>query len=169
MAAEKSGGKTRRGGGFRKASEQAQSILSPLFRKRGFAQTDIITRWPEIVGPTLADQCRPERLQWPRDEASADGAALHMVVAHGWATEVQHLEPVIVERVNRFFGWRAVARLKLRQANIEPRKRKAPPKTRALTDDEKAELERMVAGVTDPRLRETLRRLGETIYASETG
>ncbi len=167
MAAENSGGKRRRGGGFRKASEEARAILSPVFRKRGFAQTDIITQWPQIVGPTMADQCRPERLMWPRDEANADGATLHMVVAHGWATEVQHLEPVIVERVNRFFGWRAVTRLKLRQANIEPWRRKETPKRRPLTEAERAELERLVAGVSDPRLKESLRQLGETIFTTE--
>lgn len=167
MAAEDKGGKRRRGGGFRKASEETATILSPLHRRRGFAQADIITRWSEIVGPTMADQCRPERLQWPRDESAGDGAALHMVVAHGWATEVQHMEPVIVERVNRFFGWRAVGRLKLRQANIEPRRRPAAPKTRPLTDAEKAQLDKLVEGVADPRLKESLRRLGATIFAAE--
>ncbi|MDF1733500.1 MAG: DciA family protein, partial [Minwuia sp.] len=50
----------RRGkGGFRRAGEDVAAILSPTFRKRGFAQTDIVLRWPEIVGAALADQCRP--------------------------------------------------------------------------------------------------------------
>ncbi|WP_416898537.1 MAG: DUF721 domain-containing protein [Minwuia sp.] len=167
VAAKDDNGK-RRGGGFRAAGAEAAGILSPIMRKRGFAHVEVIQRWPEIVGPTLADNCRPERLQWPRDESAGEGATLHMLVASGWAVEVQHLEPVIVERINRFFGWRAVTRLKLRQGPVRARPKRVLPKQRPLTEAEQAELDRLVAGVADPDVKATLRRLGASIMARES-
>lgn len=157
--------KRRRGGGFRPAGEQAAKILSPALKKRGFAHVEILQRWPEIAGSALAANSRPERLWWPRTEEEGDGAVLHLLVASGWAIEVQHLEPMIIERVNRFFGWRAVTRLKLRQGPVKaPRARRAP-KLRALTLDEQAELDRTLADVQDPALKARLQRLGAAIFA----
>lgn len=168
MAGDRSDGKTRRGGGFRRAAEAVPALVSPALRRRGFAQTDLVLRWPEIVGAALADACRPERLQWPRGEAAAgDGAVLHLTVAPGWATEVQHLEPLMLERVNRFFGWRAVMRLKLRQGSIVPARRPTGPRLRALEPEDAALLDRLVAGIDDVRLRATLRRLGTSIFTRD--
>ena len=41
------------------------------------------------------------------------------------AIEIQHLTGVILERVNRFFGWQAVDRLAIRQAPLSRRAKKA--------------------------------------------
>jgi hypothetical protein len=155
----------RRGGGFRAAGEQAAKILSPALRKRGFAHVEVLQRWPEIAGTALAANTRPERLWWPRSEEEGDGAVLHLLVASGWAVEVQHLEPMIIERVNRFFGWRAVTRLKLRQGQVVAPRSSRVPKQRPLTADEKAELDRSIAGVSDPVLKARLERLGSAIFA----
>ena len=170
---EELGSGPRRGkGGFRRAGEDVAAILSPMFRKRGFAQTDIVLRWPEIVGAALADQCRPERLLWPRvlegqeRSASAEGAILHLSVAPGWATEVQHLEPLLIERVNRFFGWRAVTGIRLRQVVLPPRQQKQVRKQRPLTESESTELDRVTADIADPQTRQALRRLGAAIFAT---
>jgi len=164
----------RRGkGGFRRAGEDVAAILSPAFKRRGFAQTDIVLRWGEIVGPALADQCRPERLAWPRvidgqeRSAAADGAILHLSVAPGWATEIQHLEPLLIERVNRFFGWRAVTGVRLRQVPLKPNPVVKTRTRRPLTDSERLELDRVTAGVTDVAAMRILRQLGESIFTAD--
>lgn len=159
--------KRRRGGGFRPAGEQAAKILSPALKRRGFAHVEILQRWPEIAGTALAANTRPERLWWPRTEEEGDGAALHLLVASGWGIEVQHLEPVIIERVNRFFGWRAVTRLKLRQGPVKAPRTKRVPKQRALTPDEQAELDQTLSAVSDPALKARLARLGAAIFAAQ--
>ncbi|MDF1720481.1 MAG: DciA family protein [Minwuia sp.] len=180
MAGEKSdsskglGSVPRRGkGGFRRAGEDVAAILSPAFKRRGFAQTDIVLRWPEIVGAALADQCRPERLAWPRvidgqeKSAAADGAILHLSVSPGWATEIQHLEPLLIERVNRFFGWRAVTGMRLRQVHLKPTPETRQRKHRPLSESESAELDRVTAMVTDADARRVLRGLGESIFTAD--
>ncbi len=79
--------------------------------------------------------------------------------------EIQHSEPVLIERINGFFGYRAVARLSLQQTWI-PRQ-PSTPRLRPLSAPETAELDSRVAGVGDEPLRTALKRLGAAIMATE--
>jgi hypothetical protein len=82
------------------------------------------------------------------------------------ALELQHGEAQVVERINDFFGYPAVARLRLIQAPpVRPVKPLAPWPVRALTIDELAALATTVAAVSDHDLRSALARLGQTLKA----
>jgi hypothetical protein len=99
----------------------AEPLLDPLVSKAGFSSTQILAAWAEIVGPELADKSRPEKLRWPprSDDAGTDGGTLVVRAEGGDALELQYAASVIVERINAIFGWRAVARLAIRQAPVE--------------------------------------------------
>ena len=64
--------------------------LITALEERGFAEARVITDWPDIVGLPLADHTLPERM-------SAAGV-LHVRVGGGWAVELAHLEPFVLER-----------------------------------------------------------------------
>ena len=68
-------------------------------------------------------------MQWPRpvEGQPQEPATLVLRVEGPAALEIQHSSDVILQRVNRFFGWSAVGRLALRQAPLSRRKRPAPP------------------------------------------
>jgi hypothetical protein len=100
--------------------------LAGTFRKQGFAAVEIITHWEDIVGPELARRSEPMRLVWPKREDPDSIGILHIRVEGAYAIELQHLAPVVIERVNRYFGWRCVGRLKFAQGPITPRRKKAP-------------------------------------------
>ena len=99
------------------------------FRRFGFVQSSVVTRWPEIVGEAHARVCAPEAIRFPPGEKSE--GILELVVTPAHAPLIQHVIPEIMERVNRFFGYRAVARVKLRQGAVKPPQdrecAKAPP------------------------------------------
>src|SRR5713101_4477122 len=40
--------------------------LGDVFAKQGFASTELVTRWTEIVGAEIAAHSEPEKIQWPR-------------------------------------------------------------------------------------------------------
>ena len=104
--------------------------LADAFARQGFASTGLVTRWPEIVGAEIADHAEPMRMHWPRrvHEDDPEPATLVLRVEGPAALEIQHLSGVIIERVNRFFGWRAVGRIPLRQAPLARRaKRRSRP------------------------------------------
>ena len=97
-------------------------VTTPLYRKRGFAEARILSDWPVIVGERFAAVTLPEKLTFPRGNTGGgkrDGL-LHVRVGAPLATELQHLEPQIIERINGYFGYNAVARLKLIQGPVTP-------------------------------------------------
>ena len=86
-----------------------------------------MTRWPDIVGAEIAAHAEPLKLQWQRtqDGEPTEPATLVLRVEGPAAIEIQHQSGVILERINRFFGWQAVGRLALRQAPLKRRDKPA--------------------------------------------
>jgi hypothetical protein len=140
--------------------------LGDLFARQGFASGELITHWAEIVGEEIAAHAEPLKLQWSRggDPDTSEPATLVLRVEGPAAIEIQHLAPVILERVNRFLGWRAVARIALRQA---PLGRRTPHPARSRPDAEAAA--RIASGlgdIGDADLRAALARLGAAVKQS---
>ncbi|HSF94041.1 MAG TPA: DciA family protein [Thermohalobaculum sp.] len=104
---------TRRGRGFASASVTARKRLSEAASGHGFAEPEVLLRWAEVVGETFADLCAPVKVTYPRGQGL--GATLVVRAPGARAPEIEHLGPRIVERVNRFYGYRAVARIKVVQ------------------------------------------------------
>jgi hypothetical protein len=146
----------------RSLAELLAPSLRDSFAKQGFAATELVTRWPEIVGTEVAAHAEPIRVQWPRaDREDAEPATLVLRVEGPTALEIQHLSGVIIERVNRFFGWQAIGRIALRQAPLTrrpPKKHPAPP-----TVDDIERVAAQLGGVDNEDLRAALARLGAAI------
>jgi hypothetical protein len=109
----------RAGGPARPVAELVPQIGRAAFRRFGFVQSSVVTRWPEIVGERHAQVCMPEAIRFPPGEKS--GGILQLVVLPAHAPLIQHVIPEIIERVNRFFGYKAVAKAKMRQGEVKPR------------------------------------------------
>src|ERR1700754_2914706 len=103
------------------------TVFNDVFAKQGFASRELVTRWPEIVGADIATYAEPLKIQWhrPVEGQPEEPATLILRVEGPRALEIQHSSTVILERVNRFFGWSAVGRIALRQA---PLSRRSGPK-----------------------------------------
>jgi hypothetical protein len=146
----------------RPLAELVNRCLGETFARQGFASADVVTHWPEVVGPEIAAHAEPVKLQWPRgDTETPEPATLVLRVEGPAAIEIQHLSGVIVERVNRFFGWRAVSRIALRQAPLARR-----GKSVAAPAPDPAAAARVAAalpGIADDQLREALGRLGAAV------
>lgn len=110
-------------------------ITRKAFEKYGFATSALLTDWPAIAGDELAAYTRPERLKWPRGVDAygevADGArgrpgaTLVLRVDGPRALEVQYRQRQIVDRINAYFGYRAIDDLRLLQAPVTPVRRAA--------------------------------------------
>jgi hypothetical protein len=136
--------------------------LADAFKRQGFASREIVTRWPEIAGPEIAAHAEPMRMQWPRqdDSRETEPATLILRVEGPAAIEIQHLSGLIIERVNRFFGWQAVGRITLRQAPLTRRPKRTPPRQ---IDPAMAERIARALPVADDNLRAALGRLGAAL------
>ena len=147
----------------RPLSEFTGAALSDSLKAQGFASNEIIARWADIAGPEIAAHSEPMKITWPRavGEDSPEPATLVLRVEGPAALEIQHLSAVILERVNRFFGWQAIGRIALRQAPLRRRQPPAapPPPDPAVT----ARIAASLPEIADDDLRQALARLGAAI------
>jgi len=144
-------------------AEVVSSVSNRAFRRYGFSQREIIARWPDIVGPALANCSLPERLTFPQDDKH--GGSLYIRVQGSMAPELQHFEPMIIERINSYYGYQAVARLIYRHGPVPIRQRKTRRLPPNLTESQKKDLTAQLEGVTNPVLYQALYRLGSEVLS----
>jgi hypothetical protein len=138
-------------------------VFSDAFAKQGFAARELVTRWAEIAGRDIAAYSEPFKMQWPRpvEGQPQEPATLVLRVEGPIALEIQHRSDVILERVNRFFGWHAVGRIALRQAPLSRRDRPPPP--RPVDPAVVNTIAETLSSVEDEALKDALARLGAAI------
>ena len=149
---------------MRKPGVRAVGGLLPALTKRAFAArglhaATVVTDWPAIVGAALARYSAPERLK-------ADGTLVVRVAHAAAALELQHLEPVVLDRIATYFGFRAASRLALRQGPLPARPEPARLRPRAPLSGPALGA---VAEVEDADLRQALARLGAAVAADAPG
>ncbi len=136
-------------------------IAGVTFKRFGFVQGAVVSRWAEIVGERYTNVSTPESVRFPQGKKSGGTLTLTVVGAH--APLMQHLTPLIIERVNRFFGYAAVDKIAFRQGRVETVKRPVRSAPRAIS----RELGEGLREITDPGLRACLESLGAKLVASE--
>jgi hypothetical protein len=143
----------------RAVGDMLPAVGGAAFRRFGFVQHSVVSRWGEIVGPRYAGVSAPESIRFPQGKRSH--GTLTLVVEGAHAPMMQHVAPVIVERVNRFFGYPAIERVQFRQGmvRVAATSRKAPPSLRPLPP----EMGESLRQVDDPELRNVLEALARGI------
>ncbi len=159
-----------RGGAAKPIGDLMPQIGRTAFRRFGFVQSSVVSRWTEIVGPQHARVSAPEAIRFPPGEKS--GGTLHLVVMPAHAPLIQHVIPEVIERVNRFFGYSAVAKVKIRQGQVQPApgtekngSAKAPPSLKPIP----MELGDSLRDIGDPELRTVLESLARSLGGSGPG
>ena len=149
---------------MRAIAAEIPQIAATALGKRGFGEAQLVTQWDAVMGTELAGKLAPDRLSFSRGERSE--GTLRLRVASAFAVEAQHLEPVIIERINGFFGYRAVARIILVQGPTEARGRAGAAAASALSAAEQGALDQGLAAMPDSELRQALRRLGTAVVSA---
>jgi len=145
-----------------------RELTQAAFARYGFAYGELLSQWAAIVGDGFAKACRPERISWPRQAGEVRqrmGGTLILQVAPGRALELHYETPKLIERINVFYGYGAIAAIKIRQAPAaapQPPVRSKP----GLRPAEAAALEAELAGIGEEGLRDALRRLGTGALAN---
>ncbi len=146
------------------------ALTKKAFERYGFPAAAILTDWPAIVGADLAAYTAPERLRWPKgqaeegDETAAGknlAAVLVLRVDGARSLDIQYRKAQLIDRINAYFGFRAVADLRIIQAPVTAAVAKAgarvrPPVPKPLSID----------GVADEALRAALGKLGGNVAAA---
>lgn len=142
--------------------------IDPVLARQGFSQSDILLFWDEIVGERLASMSEPISLRWPpRGPGGKDRrfepATLVVRVESGFALELQHLAPLVIERINAHLGFACIGRLSLKQGPLT-RRRVARPPAPSPSAAALAAAADCVGEVSEEPLRQALIRLGARIF-----
>ncbi len=161
--------------GVRPLADIIAAPLSAACRKRGFATLDLVAHWPDIVGPAYAETTAPDQLSWPRrpkgliDEEEHEPAVLTVRCSGAAAMRLTLEAPQLIERINTFFGYRLVGRLKplqLPPVKIGPRPRPRPAK---LSPEAEARVQTLASGISDDGLKAAVERLGRAVSGDARG
>ena len=150
-----------RQGRARACGELMGEVGGQSFRRFGFVQSSVVSRWPEIVGERYAKVSSPESIRFPAGRKTSGVLTLLVEGAH--APLIQHLAPLIIERVNRFFGYEAINRIVFKQGRApSPPERPKRPELRPVPK----ELGDGLREIADPELRACLESLAAKIVGS---
>lgn len=150
-----------RSGRARSTGDLLGAVGGKSFKRFGFIQSSVVSRWSEIVGERYARVSSPESIRFPQGRRA--GGALTLLVEGAHAPLIQHLAPLIIERVNRFFGYPAIDRIVFRQGKPPaPERRAARPALRPVP----RELGEGLREIVDPELRACLESLASQIAAN---
>ncbi|SDF42259.1 hypothetical protein SAMN05216241_10146 [Limimonas halophila] len=163
----------RRRGTLRALAPEVQRVARSKLGKHSLAEASLLTEWPSVVGADIARMAVPRGIRFPNRNQRREGT-LELRVAAAHATRLKHQEPLVVERVNAFFGYKAVASLRLLHDGRLDRKAAQDRATEQATERDTAEaatsspeterrVTQQVEHVADPELREALARLGRTL------
>ncbi len=148
-----------------------RNLTQAAFQRYGFAYAELLSRWPAIVGDALAEVSQPERINWPRgfdgrpDRGQPGGGTLIVRAQEGRGLELHYMAPNIIDRINGFYGYGAIANVKVIQGKLRKAAASRTPQSE-LGGSELADLEARLETIGDENLRAALQRLGTGALAS---
>ncbi|WP_162274420.1 DUF721 domain-containing protein [Tardibacter chloracetimidivorans] len=100
-----------RGGEAMAIGDLLRTVAAPAMRRMGFGRSELVARWPEIVGPALAQHTTPMTLRYP--PGSRARGVLDIATDRAQAAAVRAEIPELIARINERFGYPAVAHVKI--------------------------------------------------------
>ncbi|WP_297322554.1 DciA family protein [uncultured Bartonella sp.] len=154
---------------FQPLAKTVASLLDPVLQKKTGLSLELIENWPHLVGEHIAHSTMPLKIIWPRRISVDDPfkPATLVVGCEGYAAMILAHENIeILQRINAFFGYVAISRIKIEQCVVEQDAVK--PNVRAVID----ETDRKVVGeltrqIENEELRNSLYNLGLAIFAQK--
>jgi hypothetical protein len=155
---------------MRQIGGSIRDLLDPLMAKRANVDLSLALAWQQVAGEKLSGRTQPLHIQWPQrispDDAFKPGTLV--VAAEGSvALDLQYSSGELVERINRFFGYPAVSRIRIEQKPVMRFKEKQKRAEPVLNAEEKAGLDASLSRIEDEGLRDTLFRLGTHVLAGK--
>lgn len=145
-------------------------MVETLAGKKGFAEADVLLKWAEIVGEAHRSICHPQTVRFSGNRSL--GATLVVEATSARAAEVDHLSPVLLERINQFYGYRAISRIRVVQtgqpgfAEGQASFDGPAPAERIIDPAVQSEVAEMTRDIQSEGLRKALTLMGANVLAS---
>lgn len=155
---------------------QVNKTVLPLAKQllglNGMMEIELLANWRDIVGETLAQYSLPQKIRFNKNERS-NGLIELVVLSGAFALEIKQREKQILEKINTYFGYSAVSKLKIIQ-NSSPENfllNKKPidnVKNFLVSETEQTYITELVKDIHSDKLRETLNNLGKAVLGKKS-
>lgn len=152
--------------GLATLAPEIRAITKKALGERGFAGSDILQFWEDIVGADLARGVAPQKLTFEKDNRM-HGTLVVKSAGGAFAMLFEHQKERVMQRINAFFGYPAVSRIKIIQGALKIKSipQKSVPKT--IPKDELQALQEKVGIIEDEELRERTFEIGKALLAKK--
>ncbi|WCR55360.1 DUF721 domain-containing protein [Bartonella clarridgeiae] len=155
---------------FYSISEMVSEMLDPILRKRTGLNISLIEHWSQIVGQDIGEHTMPIKIIWKcrTDQSETFYPATLVVACKGGfaALKLMHETDELIQRINGFFGYIAIGRIKIEQKQVPVFTDR--PKIKLFPDEKKKQrLEKMLEGIEDESLYQSLYKLGYCIFVEK--
>ena len=159
-----------------KLADSLRGINKNTVNKFGNIYYTIYSQWAEIVGVFFIQHSHPEKITISSQNYNKEGLesqekTLHVHVAPAAAIEFQHFQNKILEKINSFFGYKAIHRIKIHQnfasKNSQNFKEKIDIKDDSLFNQKNNEIKDTIQKINDKELGESLLNLGLSVVKNE--
>ena len=149
-------------------SQMLGKVLEPVMAKRTGMQLELLVAWEDLVGHEFAATTRPEKIDWPRrahEDDPFEPATLIVACEPASALFFQHEIASVLERTNQYFGFQAINRIRILQKPVTRPRHEQTAGIAKLSAEQENSLQSALSAISDPRLRETLSRLGRGVLS----
>ena len=152
--------------GLATLAPEIRAITKKALGARGFAGSDILEFWEDIVGADLARGVAPQKLTIEKDNRT-HGTLVVKSAGGAFAMLFEHQKERVMQRINAFFGYPAVSRIKIVQGALKIKS--IPQKTvlKTIPKDELQALQEKVGIIEDEELRERTFEIGKALLAKK--
>ena len=152
--------------GLRPFSSSIPKTLKKHLRKGGYNYSNIVDNWTNMVSKKISDSCYPVTVKMGKE--MRDGT-LVLNVIHGKEMEVEYKKNEIVDKINSFFGYKAITDLRLQQNFIPEKKTKGNvgASNQTISEEEKISIKNEIDIIKNKDLEKSIVNLGASINREE--
>ncbi len=146
-------------------------LAKQLLGAKGLMEIEILSGWTSIVGEDLAQYSLPQKISFRKNERS-DGTLELLVLSGAFAMEIKQREPQILDKINTYFGYKAVSKLKIVQNScpenfLIDKKPIDNMKKNLVSKEEQNYITEIVKDIDSSDLRQKLENLGKAVFSSK--
>ena len=155
--------------GLTNFAKTVNPLLRQLLGENGMVLLELLNSWNEIVGTNIADYCLPQNISFNKNERT-DGCLHLSVPAGAFAMEIQQNQRQIIEKINSFFGYPAVSKLKINQTGnpeilLKGKKNTDKMKKMVVTKEEESYITELIKDIESDELRQSLKKIGRAVFS----
>lgn len=146
-------------------------LVKQILGKNAFIQIELMENWDEIVGEKLCRYVLPQKVSFNKDERT-NGTLFLMVFGGAYAMEVENNKLNILQKINSFFGYEALNKIKIMQNNnienfLGVKNVADNLKKNLVSENEKNYINEMLCDIENENLRLKLESLGKAVLSNK--